>query len=215
MSIPLENIYEIKRKYPEKLVAIDIVSSTPFVNVDYSNIDCTFFSVQKGFGLPAGLGVLVVNEKCLGKSSALDKMNLNIGSYHNFLAMKGQGDKFQTVETPNVLAIYLLVKVCEDMIEFGIEKIREETILKADMVYDFLEQYKDFVPFVQEESFRSQTVIVANTFIDPGIVINKLRQNGFIIGTGYKQYKNRQIRIANFPGHGIRDVKSLLQSLER
>ncbi|MBC8182096.1 aminotransferase class V-fold PLP-dependent enzyme [candidate division KSB1 bacterium] len=213
ISTPLENIYEIKRHYPEKLVAVDIVSSIPFVDVDYSKIDCTFFSVQKGFGLPAGLGVLVVNRRCLDKSLALKKKNLNIGSYHNFLSIKEQGDKFQTVETPNVLAIYLLGKICEDLIEFGIEKVRKETQLKAGMLYKFFEQHKDFEPFVKEKTFRSQTVIVVNTTVDSEIVINKLRQNGFIVGTGYKEYKNGQIRVANFPSHRIDDVDKLLDCL--
>jgi phosphoserine aminotransferase len=210
---PLENIYEIKRLYPEKLFAVDIVSSVPFVNVDYSKIDCVFFSVQKGFGLPAGLGVLVVNNKCLEKSMALKKKNVNIGSYHNFLSLKEQGEKFQIPETPNVLAIYLLGKVCKDLIEFGIEKIRKETEIKADMLYDFFEQYKNFEPFVKKEAIRSQTVIVANSFVDSEVVINKLRQKGFVVGTGYKEYKNSQIRIANFPTHRIDDVEKLLSYL--
>jgi len=210
---PLKNIYEIKLQYPEKLVAVDIVSSVPFVNVDYSKIDCTFFSVQKGFGLPAGLGVLVVNEKCVEKSLALKKANLNIGSYHHFISLQEHGEKFQTVETPNVLAINLLGKVCEDLIEYGIEKIREETKIKADMLYNFFEQHKNFAPFVEEKTFRSQTVIVANSLIDSEIIINKLRQNGFIIGTGYKEYKSSQIRIANFPSHKVKEVEILIHCL--
>ena len=207
---PPEDIYEIKRQHPEKLVVVDIVSSVPYVDIDYSQIDCTFFSVQKGFGLPAGLGVLAVNKKCLDKSFVLKKKNFNVGSYHNFLSMKEQGDKFQTVETPNVLAIYLLGKVCEDLIEYGIKKIREETVLKAELLYNVFEQHKDFEPSVREKTFRSQTVVVANTTEDSEIVINKLRQNGFIIGTGYKKYKKSQIRVANFPGHSVGDVEKML-----
>ena len=213
VSTPLKNIYEIKHQHPHKLIAIDIVSSVPYVDVDYSNVDCTFFSVQKGFGLPAGLGVLVVNKKCLEKSLALKKKNLNIGSYHNFLSFKEQGEKFQTPETPNVLAIYLLGKVCENLIELGIERIRKKTKIKADMLYDFFERHKNFEPFVKNEAFRSQTVIVANSVIDSEVVINKLRQKGFIVGTGYKEYRNSQIRIANFPTHRIDDVEKLIDNL--
>jgi len=213
VSTPLKNIYEIKHQYPEKLVAVDIVSSVPFIDIDYTKVDCTFFSVQKGFGLPAGLGVLVLNNRCLEKSFVLSEKNLNIGSYHKFLSLKEQGEKFQTPETPNVLAIYLLGKVCEDMIECGIEKIRKETKIKAEMLYDFFEQHKDFELFVKKESFRSQTVIVANSFVDSEIVRSKLREKGFIVGTGYKEYKNSQIRIANFPSNKKNDVEKLIGCL--
>jgi len=210
---PPEDIYEIKRQHPEKLVVVDIVSSVPYVDIDYSQIDCTFFSVQKGFGLPAGLGVLAVNKKCLDKSFVLKKKNFNVGSYHNFLSMKEQGDKFQTVETPNLLAIYLLGQVCADLIEYGIEKIREETKIKADMLYDFFEKHQDFKPLVKNELLRSQTVIVANTSIESEVVNSKLRQKGFIVGIGYKEYKSSQIRIANFPAHGIGEIKKMLSYL--
>ena len=36
-------------------------------------IDTAFFSVQKAFGLPAGLGVWIANEKCLEKAKRLAK----------------------------------------------------------------------------------------------------------------------------------------------
>ena len=50
----MDKIYKIKKENPEKLVAIE--------NVNYSLVDCAFFSVQKGFGMPSGLRVIIANE---------------------------------------------------------------------------------------------------------------------------------------------------------
>ena len=84
VSTKMEDIYKVKLENQGAIVAVDIVSSAPYVDIDYSLIDCAFFSVQKGFGLPAGLGVLILNKKCIEKSLILQKEDYNIGSYHKF-----------------------------------------------------------------------------------------------------------------------------------
>ena len=47
-QVPLGDIYSLKRRDSDVLMALDIVSSVPYVDVDYTDVDCTFFSVQKG-----------------------------------------------------------------------------------------------------------------------------------------------------------------------
>src|SRR3989338_7269601 len=86
--IPMEDIYNLKKKYPEKLIAIDIVSSIPYVDIDYKYIDVAFFSVQKGFGLPAGLGIMIVSPKALEKTERLRKKLAKKG----FIIGAGYGD---------------------------------------------------------------------------------------------------------------------------
>ncbi len=220
-SIPLEDIYAAKKSHPDKLIAVDIVSSAPYCKLDYSLVDCAFFSVQKGFGLPAGLGVLIVNEKCLEKSERLEKEGACVGSYHRFSEMKKQGEKNQTKETPNVLGIYLLGRIVRDMLELGIERIRKETEEKAGMVYDFFDNHPRFKPFISEKNNpaspaggRSQTVIVIGTPDGSKEIVEKLKKKGMIVGTGYKDHKDTQIRISNFPAHSVEDIKNLLKEFK-
>ena len=54
---PVEDISAIRKSFPDPLIAIDAVSSLPYENFDFSKIDSLYFSVQKCFGLPSGLGV--------------------------------------------------------------------------------------------------------------------------------------------------------------
>ncbi len=78
IAIPIEDIHKLKNKYPDKLIAIDVVSAVPYVDINYKKIDAVFFSVQKGFGLPAGLGVLIVSPQALEKAIIIAKKGCNI-----------------------------------------------------------------------------------------------------------------------------------------
>jgi len=215
VSVDMEDIYELRKSYPDKIFALDIVSSAPTVEVDFTKIDCAFFSVQKGFGLPAGLGVLLVNERCIDKSLELQRRGVSIGSYHNFPTMLKTEAKSNTPETPNVLAIYELGYVCDLYNKKGVPKIRKEAEAKAKLIYDFLDKHKDFKPFVKKSQWRSKTIIVAETPAGSDKVIKKLVQKGFIVGPGYGEFKDKHIRIANFPAHKLADVKKMLEVLNK
>ena len=145
---PLEDIYKIRKAHPDKLIAVDAVSTLPYLALDYAQVDTVYFSVQKGFGLPAGLGVWLVNDRCIAKAESLAKQQ-SIGSYHSIPSLLSKAEKKQTPETPNVLGIYLLAKVAGDMLMKGIDVIRNETKFKAGMMYQMLAEHPNFAPFVQ------------------------------------------------------------------
>ncbi len=211
--IPMNEIMKLKKKYPEKLLAIDVVSSVPFVDIDFKYIDIAFFSVQKGFGLPAGLGVLIVNPKVLQKTQLLLDQKKMIGSYHSLKNLSEKAMIFQTPETPNVLNIYLLNAVIKDMLKKGIEKIRQETQEKATIIYNFFYNHKDFKPLITEPSFRSPTTIAIDVKGQSEKIRRKLAKSGFIIGAGYGDNKLNHIRIANFPSHNLIDIKSIIKTI--
>ncbi len=210
VMIDLKDIYKFKEQNPDSLVAVDIVSSAPYCNIDFRKIDAAFFSVQKGFGLPAGLGVLIVNDSCIERSKQLRKKQ-SIGSYHNFLTLLQKSEKNQTPETPNVLGIYLLGKIAEELNRYGIDNIRKETQQRADILYSFFENNDNYEIFVKEKKIRSSTVIVINALDGSEKIINKLRQNNYLIGAGYNNFKKTQIRISNYPMVTMHDVKEIIK----
>jgi len=212
VAINPDDIYELRNKYSDALIAVDIVTSAPYVNLDFNKIDCAFFSVQKSFGLPAGLGVLIVNDKCLDKARILKSKNVSIGSYHNFISMNENAIKFQTTETPNVLGIYLLGKVCEQLNKCGIDKLRKETEEKAKLLYSFFDDHRSFKPFVENKSDRSKTIITIKVGDKQSEVKKALAEKGIIVGSGYGKFKESQIRIANFPMHKIEDMKKITET---
>ncbi|MEP7145927.1 MAG: aminotransferase class V-fold PLP-dependent enzyme [bacterium] len=211
VAIDPENIYNLKKLFSNSLVAVDIVTSAPYINLDYDQIDCAFFSVQKGFGMPAGLGVLIVNQECMEKAFNLKSKGINIGSYHNFISLHENAVKHQTTETPNVLNIYLLGKVCEHLNSYGLGKVRKETEEKANLLYNFFDEHDQLRPFVKNKSARSKTIINIETDDKQIEVKKKLSDAGIIVGSGYGKFKDSQIRIANFPMHKLNDVKNIIK----
>ncbi|HEY0744670.1 MAG TPA: aminotransferase class V-fold PLP-dependent enzyme, partial [Chryseosolibacter sp.] len=162
VSLPLDFIHSFKAQNENALIAVDAVSSLPYPGFDFTKLDTVFFSVQKGFGLPAGLGVWIVNQKCIAKAEQLLAKGISIGSYHNIPTLKSNAVKNQTPETPNVLAIYLLNQVIKDFLRRSVEMIRRETEYKAAILYQALEQHSLLNPFVKDKKFQSKTVIVAD-----------------------------------------------------
>ena len=206
VCLPMKEIYTLKEKFPYLPIALDIVSSAPYPEIDFSKIDMAFFSVQKGFGLHAGLAVLIINNNLMEKSS---------GTFHSFQSLQTMAKKNQTPETPNVLYIYLLGKVCEDMLKKGIRTIRKETEEKAKLLYEFAENSTVFKPFVKEKKFRSPTTIVFELINNKSSeVVSKLEKKGLMIGKGYGEFKEKHIRIANFPAHSASGIKILLKTFE-
>ena len=139
-----------RRTNPSALLVVDAVSSLPYPDFDYSQLDSVFFSVQKGFGLPAGLGVWMVNEKCIAKAESLLSKGISIGSYHNIPSLQSHAVKYQTPETPNVLGIYLLSKVVGDMVRRGIRHDYErKQNIKQHFFIRRLDKHPVLKPFVK------------------------------------------------------------------
>ncbi|MBS1682963.1 MAG: aminotransferase class V-fold PLP-dependent enzyme [Bacteroidetes bacterium] len=215
VSLPLEFINKFRKSNPDSLIVVDAVSSLPYPVFDYTRIDSVFFSVQKGFGLPAGLGVWIVNERCLAKAEQLLSKGCNIGTYHSLPFYLANAKKNQTPETPNVLGIYLLNKVIQDFLRRGIQTILKETEYKAAILYNALENHPSISPFVKDKNIQSKTVIVAQGGEHTGQVASYLSGLGIQAGDGYGVLKKMQLRFANFPAHSKEQYELLVDSLEK
>ena len=200
-------ISDIRSKVTNSLISLDCVSGLPSIPFNISDVDTFYFSVQKCFGLPSGLGVWVYNNKCLDKHYNIKEKKIT-GTYHSLEKLHKMSIKNQTPETPNVLAIYVLSKVLEDMNNIGIDMIVRDTNYKSSLIYDTINKHKDLTTFIKNKNIQSKTVAVANTKRENIHYINKLKEKGLIIGKGYGSASN-QIRIANFPTHS-KEVFELL-----
>lgn len=213
VSLPLNVIGRIRENNPEALIAVDAVSSLPYPDLDFSKFDSVFFSVQKGFGLPAGLGVWIVNQRCTAKAEQLLTKGISIGSYHTLPSLVSMAKKNQTPETPNVLGIYLLAKVVEDMNRRGIQTIRRETDYKAAILYQALDAHPLLNAFVTEPAIRSKTVVVADCGPHTEALTSHLMKKGMLPGDGYGAHKKTQLRFANFPAHSKEQYELLVDSI--
>ncbi len=215
VKTPLSAIKSVRQGYPEAIVAIDAVSSLPIINFDYSQIDTVYASVQKGFGLPAGLGVWLLNDKAIEKATLMREKQQLRNSYHNILTLVEQAKRYQTPSTPNILGIYLLSQVAQDMITRGIQHIRNDSVYKAAILYNMLEKHDILKPFVGDKKLRSETIIVIDSGDRTEDLINFVAKRKMIIGEGYGPLKDKQVRIANFPTHSKEQFEMLVDLIEK
>ena len=205
-----DTIRKIRSKV-DSLIALDCVSGIPSLPFNINDVDTFYFSVQKCFGLPSGLGVWVYNDKCLDKHNKLKEKKFT-GTYHSLHKLHEMSQKFQTPETPNVLSIYLLSKVLNDMMKIGIENIIRDTNYKSTLLYNTINNHQGLSAYVEDKNIQSKTVIVVDTKNEENYYINELKNKGKIIGKGYGSLTN-QIRIANFPTHSKEAFESLCDEL--
>lgn len=204
---------QVRAKHPQALLIVDGVSALPYQSIDFTTIDSFYFSVQKGFGLPAGLGVWLINERCIEKVNSLAKKQI-IGSYHSIPSFLSFEQKHQTPTTPNVLGIYLLSKVVEDFLRRGISILRKETEYKAAILYQALEAHNHIKPAVEKNAWRSKTTIVAHTGQHTQKLTQHLENHGLNPGDGYGAGKQTQLRFANFPAHSKETFEKLVDVLQ-
>lgn len=199
-----------RQSNPDVLIAVDATSSMGGISLNISNADVWFASVQKCFGLPAGLGLMFCSPRAIERA-----LELNETAHYNSLTfMKQMMDKWQTSYTPNVLGIYLLMRVLKDSGPIGKtdKKVRE----RFDQWIEFLGHRKSIHHLVRNESVRSYTVIPVQA--DPSVISlikAEAKDNGLLLGEGYGEWKESTFRIANFPALKKREIKELMRFLKK
>jgi phosphoserine aminotransferase len=201
---------EIRKNHPAALIAVDATSSMAGISLDFKFADIWYASVQKCFGLPAGLGILICSSAALEKASQINERN----HYNSLTFMMQMMEKWQTPCTPNVLAIYLLMRVLEDLP--GIADTEEKTISRYHEWMDFMQQRSTVAHFVTNKSVRSHTVIPVTASEDTIVSIKKdARRSGILLGEGYGPFKAATFRIANFPAIKDSEIKILKSFLKK
>jgi phosphoserine aminotransferase len=208
-QLPKSFIESVCDKFPNALIAIDIVSSAPTADIPTTRMDCIFFSVQKGMGLPAGIGVGILSPRAITYSAGLFSEGTYNGLFHSFPALVKQGRENKTLETPNVLLMHLLNEDIKVMLKKGVATMRKEQKEKAKLLYSAIEKSKNVSPAVTNKAWRSETVIVANTPAGSKPIIEAIKKKGILIASGYNKDKEVKVRIANFPQHSKKDIATI------
>lgn len=196
---------EFRKNYHDNLIAYDATSSMAGLVLNWELGDIWFASVQKCFGLPAGLGVMLISPKAVEKAAEIQED----GHYNSFLFMLQNAKKWQTHYTPNVANIFLLKSVLENR-----KPIREVDLKlreRANYIYDEIIKLKKINCQIVESDTRSPTVIClkADEDIISDLKLRALNQN-ILLGNGYGSFKNSTIRLANFPAIGDDGFERLL-----
>ncbi len=199
-----EQLSEIRYSFPEKLIAVDATSSMAGVYLDFSKADIWYASVQKCFGLPSGLALLICSPMAVKKG-----LEMSSNKYYNsFVNLHENMLKHQTTHTPNILDIFLLKQVLESVP--SIDKVDLRIKRQANDWYDFLSKIQSVKPLVTDNQVRSDTVITLQG--DAAHIKNIKEQSlkaGITLGNGYGSWKSDTFRIANFPAIEEQEIMQL------
>ncbi|AEL25493.1 aminotransferase class V-fold PLP-dependent enzyme [Cyclobacterium marinum] len=204
-----DTIAAIGNKYPDKMLAIDTTSSMAGIFLDFSLADIWYASVQKCFGLPAGLGILIVSPKAIERAKAKGEK----GRYNSLNFMLENAANYQTHYTPNVLNIYLLNRVLADLP--NIAKVNAKTEERMRILEEIVEQSPALDFLVSNEATRSRTVLGVGgeeKFIKQ--IKAEAEEQGMQMGSGYGPLKPTSFRIANFPALNDDEFEQLIAFLK-
>ncbi|HEY9046610.1 MAG TPA: aminotransferase class V-fold PLP-dependent enzyme [Ohtaekwangia sp.] len=203
-------IRAIKKNNPSYLLAIDATSSMAGIQLDFKAADIWLASVQKCFGLPAGMGLMVCSPQALERVQTIQEHN----HYNSLTFMMDMMAKWQTPFTPNVLGIYLLMRVLEDT--DTIDVTHDKIYQRYTRWINFLKSRKTLRHFVTEEDVQSYTVIpVTADEKTVSAVKKKAKEEGLLLGEGYGTFKPITFRIANFPALKDKEINTLMKFLEK
>jgi phosphoserine aminotransferase len=192
-QVPMWYLRELQTVYPDALIAVDATSSIGGVDLDWSLADIWYGSVQKCLGLPAGMGLAILSPRAVEKAMAIGGHQYNALSH-----MVEQALRYQTHYTPNVLAVYLLMRVVKD--RENIRKTSHKLSQRAEALYTFFETKTAYPPLISNPERRSETVICLQASEEKQEkLFHKASEKGILLGKGYGDSKCTTFRIANFP----------------
>jgi phosphoserine aminotransferase len=193
-QVTATTILNLHNRFRDTLIAVDVTSSMAGLNLKYIKADIWFASVQKCFGLPSGLGIMVCSPRTIFRAKQIAEK----AHYNSLLSLYEKMLNYQTVTTPNTLGIFLLRCMLEE--RAFIKPIEQELVIRADAMYTFFAQFSDFQLLVENEDVRSKTVIAltANEKLVDDIKKRALHHN-IKLGNGYGPWARNTFRIANFP----------------
>ncbi len=197
-----------KERTPDQLIAIDATSSMGGVDLDFNSGDFWFASVQKCFGLPAGLAILIVSDRAIQKAQQIHESS----HYNSLLNILKNSQNNQTHYTPNILDIYLLYRTQKksgDMRKVS-RKVENRYKLWTDLINDL--EYFDWL--VKDPELRSPTVMTL-VHHDVQNLKKRARSHDIIIGNGYGKWKDSTIRIANFPAIKRKEIERFWSFLRK
>lgn len=217
VSLLESELQYIRKNNENSLLAVDITSCAGAASYNLLLADLWYFSVQKAFGLPAGLGILIVSPRAYEKSLVLATANQNLAGIWQWSVLEKvmREKNYQTPQTPNVLNIYLLAQQCARWNQAGgLTAQVEMTQAKANLLNAWVQDQPDLNFFVTDPLYRSPTVLTVKAL--PEVITEmklKAAKAGLLLGSGYGKTKAEVFRIANFPAISIPEIENLIQTL--
>jgi phosphoserine aminotransferase len=119
---------------------------------------------------------------------------------------------FQTQMTPNVLGIYLVYRLTQQLP--SLSEVHLATLKKMIVWTEFWDNQPDFSYLIKNPELRLPTVLALTGDPEKIKKLHEICLNKDIeLGKGYGDWKKTSFRIANFPSHTFEDIETLIQTI--
>lgn len=207
-QVTREVIKSIKENNPKVLIAVDATSSMAGIVLDFKSADIWFASIQKCFGLPSGLGIMVCSPVAIVRIKQISEKK----HYNSLTFMNEMMEKWQTPFTPNVLGIYLLKCVLKKMKNISV--VDEKIKTRQKKWKRFFKDSVNLQLLTENLLVMSSTVIAVKG--NPTLIKKIKRESkasGLLLGEGYGDLRESTFRIANFPALKKKEIAKLMRFL--
>ncbi len=211
---PVEEIAEVRRKYPDVLWLVDTVSSMAGVKVevDKLGIDVCITSTQKALALPPGMAICSVTPRALehGKQVKQRGWYLDLLEIYKYVETKD----YQYSATPSLSHMFAMDYQLDRILAEGLENrfARHKTMAEFTRAWA-----KEHFALFPEEKYASMTLTtITNTRNIPvGTLNQELGKLGMQISNGYGDLKEKTFRIAHMGELTLADVKEVTAAIEK
>ena len=182
--------------------------------------------MQKCFGVGGGSSVVILSPKAVERVAEVKSIRTTPYSLDLTGAIQKAQEKYQTLNTPSSINIWMFNEACKWMLANGGIKAMDALCKKhAKYIYDFVAKTDYLAPLIKNESNRSTTTVTLE-ITDPKIVdadiSAALKATGMPnLADGIKKYssiKQNSLRIACFPFvdiNGVEQYKKLLSAVDK
>lgn len=202
-----------KLNNPNTLMAVDATSGAGQIKVDFTKVDLYYFSPQKVFAADGGLYIAIMSPKAIERALRIGKDKSRfIPESLKFSHAIENGRNNQTYNTPSIANIFLLNEQIKLMNKWGEDKVIEEALRKARLMYGWAEEKTYLSPFIKNTEFRSQAVITVDVEEKYNVeeLAKVLREKNVAIDIeGYRKLNRNQLRIALFHNVSYENLEKL------
>jgi aspartate aminotransferase-like enzyme len=211
---PVEEIAEVKKKYPDVIWLLDTVSSMggADINVDALGVDVCITSTQKALALPPGMAIASVSRKALdhGKQVKHRGWYLDILELYKYVETKDH----QYSATPSLSHMFALNFQLDRILAEGMEKRYARHTEMAEFTRAWSK--KHFALYPEERHASVTLTTITNTRnISVKALNDALGKEGMQISNGYGDLKEKTFRIAHMGELTMADIKEVTSAIEK
>lgn len=215
---PIEELGELKKKYPDVMFIVDVVSSFSAVKIEFDRLglDVMLAGSQKALALPPGITLFTCSKAALEKAATIKDR----GYYFDFVEFQKNAEQNMTPSTPSIGHVFALKSKLEDIFTEGLENRYARHKKLAEMTREWARSH-GFTLF-PDPGYESVTLTCVNNGAKPGgrvIDVPKfqklVKDQGFLIDGGYGKIKGLTFRISNMGDETEETMKQLFAAMDR